>query len=97
MEKPVPEIEAILTQYPGLLWHHCPDSRGCHGTPGMPDFIIVGPGGVSWREAKPDGRHPRGGQVAWKYGLIVAGQEWGVWTPADLKSGLVRARLETLR
>jgi hypothetical protein len=95
-EKPLPEIEAILSRYPGLLWHHCPDSRGCEGAPGMPDLIIVGPGGVSWREAKPPGDHPRGGQVAWKYGLIVAGQDWAVWRPADVSSGLVRRQADAL-
>lgn len=84
----------ILAGFPGLLWHHCPDSRGCHGTPGMPDLIIIGPSGVSWRECKPPGDHPRGGQVTWKYGLIGAGQDWAVWTTADVASGLVRAELE---
>lgn len=96
-EKPVGEIESILAQYPGLLWHHCPDSRGCHGTPGMPDFIVIGQHGVSWREAKPDGDHPRGDQITWKYGLIVAGANWGVWTPGDVNGGLIHAQLETLR
>jgi hypothetical protein len=95
-EKPLPEIAEILEQYPGLLWHHCPDSRGCIGSPGMPDVIIVGPGGVSWREVKPPGGHPHAGQIDWKYTLIAAGQDWGVWGPADVDNGQVLIRANAL-
>jgi hypothetical protein len=96
-EKPVAEIEKILTSYHSLLWHHCPDSRGCHGMPGMPDFTVIGPRGELWIEAKPhEGEHPHGGQLAWKYALIALGVKWVVWTPADIASGRVRLELEAL-
>lgn len=97
-EKPVDAIEAILAEFPRLLWHHCPDSRGCHGTPGLPDFLVIGPNGIYWREVKPHaGQHPRGGQVAWKYGLMTLVMSWGVWTAADVDSGYVRSDLEQLQ
>jgi hypothetical protein len=95
-EKPVAEIEAILGQYRTVIWHHCPDSRGCHGRPGMPDFIIAGPGGKLWREAKPDGDRPRGDQLNWKYTLIALGCDYGVWTPTDVVSGRVRREIEAI-
>lgn len=83
--------------YPALLWHHCPDSRGCHGTPGMPDFMIIGPKAELWVEAKPHaGAHPRGDQIAWKWCLAALGVRWATWTPADIASGRVRAELEAL-
>lgn len=63
----------------------------------MPDFIIIGPAGISWREAKPDGDHPRGPQITWKYRLMAAGADWGVWTPRDVNGGLVEAEVARLR
>lgn len=95
-EKPVAELEQLLEQFPEILWHHCPDSRGCHGSPGMPDFVVVAPRGVAFREAKPPGQHPRGGQVEWKYRLAGNGLSWALWTQRDLDNGLVRAELEQL-
>lgn len=96
-EKPIDAIEEILAGYPALLWHRCPDSRGCCGIPGLPDFLIIGPGGILWREAKPHaGEHPRGGQVAWKYGIMAHVMNWAVWTPADVASGLVQRELDQL-
>jgi len=96
-EKPIAEIEAIILGFPDLMWHHCPDSRGCSGTPGLPDFIIIGPRGIIWREAKPHpGELPRGGQVAWKYAVMANLMNYDVWTPADVASGRVRAELLAL-
>lgn len=86
----------MLEEYPGLLWHHCPDSRGCHGSRGLPDFLVVGPKGLIARECKPRGQHPRAGQVQWKYTLTANGLSWGLWTPPDVAGGLVRAELERL-
>lgn len=97
MEKPGNELEAILLrEFPQLYWHHCPDSRGCDGQPGLPDFIVVGPRGVIAREAKPPGEHLRGGQVGWRYALLAAGVSCAIWTAQDIASGLVRAELEAL-
>ena len=96
-EKGIAEIEAILGEYPWLLWHHCARSQTCHGTPGMPDFVIIGKHGEIWREVKPHyGEHPRLGQIAWKYGLLGAERDWDVWTPDDIASGRVRSEIEAL-
>jgi hypothetical protein len=96
-ERPIPEIEDILAEHPSLLWHHCGNSRTCDGPRGLTDLFILGPSGRRlWRECKPNGQHPREGQVAWKYGLLAGGEDWGVWTPADVRSGRVRAEIEAL-
>jgi hypothetical protein len=96
-EKPVGRIEQMLkAEYPSLLWHHCPDSRGCHGPAGLPDFIVVGPRGIICREGKPPGQHARGRQVEWGYALQAVGVSCSVWTAEDMFSGLVRAELEAL-
>jgi hypothetical protein len=94
-EKPIADVEQLLERTP-LLWHHCPDSRGCHGRPGLPDFIVAGPGGVVFREGKPPGQHPRGGQVDWRYALSALGLSYSVWTARSVSSGLVAAELEAL-
>jgi len=94
-EKPIADIERLLERTP-LLWHHCPDGRGCHGTPGLPDFIIVGPGALAFREAKPPGGHPRGGQVDWRYAIVANRISYDVWTTRELASGLVVAELEAM-
>jgi hypothetical protein len=96
-EKGIAEIEAILHEHPSLLWHHCPNSQRCHGTPGMPDFIIIGSRGGFGAEVKPHaGEHPRGGQVAWKYGILALGLPWTLWTQADIDSGRVRREIESV-
>jgi hypothetical protein len=97
-EKPIAEIEAILNEYPAILWHHCPDSRGCQGTPGLPDFIIMSPYGmVLWREVKPHaGEHPSGSQLTWRYTLQAIVMNYDVWTPADVASGRVRYEIEAI-
>jgi hypothetical protein len=94
-EKPIAAIEQLLERTP-LLWHHCPDGRGCHGRPGLPDFIIVGPRGIAFREGKPPGQHPRGGQVDWRYAIVANGLSYGVWTTREEAGGLVAAELEAL-
>lgn len=96
-EKPIADIAAILSEHASLLWHHCPDGRGCHGSAGLPDFLIIGPKGSMWREVKPHaGEHPAGPQIAWKYGLLQFGENWSVWTIADVNSGRVRREIEAL-
>lgn len=96
-EKPVSELEAILATYPDLLWHHCPDSRGCEGIPGMPDFLVVGPRGLIAREAKPHaGELAQGEQVRWRYALIAAGISCNTWIPDDIGNGRVHTELNMI-
>jgi hypothetical protein len=95
-ERPVSDAEKILADHPSLLWHHCGNSRACHGTPGLPDLVIIGRR-VRWREGKPHpGKHPAGGQLAWKYGLLALGADWSTWTTADAESGRIRREIEEL-
>ncbi|WP_433464360.1 hypothetical protein [Spirillospora sp. CA-128828] len=78
-----------------LATFHTRDSRRADGA-GFPDRVIVGPGGVLWRELKREWSELRPGQVTWKYRLISTGQDWGLWRPTDLKSGRIRRELLAL-
>lgn len=61
---------------------------------GYPDLTICGPGGVAWRELKTETGPVRAEQRVWLIWLQQAGQDAGLWRPADLASGLID---ETLR
>jgi len=68
---------------------------------GFVDLLIVGPGGVLFRELKTDagtypGRGLRPAQTIWKYRLQAAGLDWGLWQPKDLASGRIGAELDRL-
>jgi hypothetical protein len=67
---------------------------------GFPDLMIVGPGGVIFRELKTlagmgsDGLAPA--QSIWRDRLKAAGQDWDIWTPADLDSGRIERELTAI-
>lgn len=66
------------------------------GNKGFPDLMVVGPGGVLFRELKTtDGmfRGLRPDQVTWRDWLQAAGQDWKIWSPLDLNSGLIEHEL----
>jgi hypothetical protein len=68
---------------------------------GFPDLMIVGPGGVKFRELKTmNGMGPGGGlgpdQITWRDRLKAAGQDWDIWTPADLGSGRIERELASI-
>lgn len=64
---------------------------------GFPDVMIVGPGGVLYRELKTAAApNLQPGQTTWKYRLQAAGQDWAIWTARDLDSGRVDAELAGL-
>lgn len=98
-EKVVGGIIDLLREYGDLIrWHHCGDSRRCTGHAGFPDFLIAGPLGCILAEVKPtehDSLDP--GQIAWRY-LIRGSTPDGhqVWTESDLRSGRVKAAIESL-
>jgi hypothetical protein len=77
----------------GLLVFHCKDSRGSWG-PGFPDLVIVGHGGVIFREAKTARGTTTTNQEWWAARLIQAGADWAIWRPADLTSGRIKTELE---
>jgi hypothetical protein len=68
---------------------------------GYPDLMIIGPGGVLFRELKTEaGMRPGAGlrpdQTTWRYRLTAAGQDWAIWTPKDLATGLIESELHDL-
>lgn len=67
---------------------------------GFPDLAIYGPAdpGVIYRELKTDraGRVLRPSQTIWKHRLISGGHDWDIWTPGDLRSGLIDDELDEL-
>jgi hypothetical protein len=65
---------------------------------GFTDLMIVGPGGVIFRELKTEagmrpGARLRPDQTTWRYRLTAAGQDWAIWTPKDRASGLIESEL----
>jgi hypothetical protein len=68
---------------------------------GFPDLMIVGPGGVIFRELKTlNGMGAGGGlrpdQSTWRDRLKAAGQDWDIWTPADLDRGRIERELAAI-
>ena len=82
------DFREAVREYPHLVWHHCLHSTRCEGSPGLADLIIIGPGGILFRECKPHrGAHPSAAQTAWKYAVLGAGGDWALWMPEDVTSG----------
>lgn len=104
-EQLLTEVTARCDQH-RIRWVHVDNvhhsRRRGNGLIGFPDLLLVGNGGVAFRELKTTNasyRHPNGlhsAQTDWKYELLAAGQDWAVWTPADLLSGRVDAELARL-
>lgn len=65
----------------GLLAYH--PYQSLKSVPGFPDTVIVGAGGVLYRELKMPGGIVSADQLYWIAALTEAGQDVGVWRPAD--------------
>jgi hypothetical protein len=87
------EIKRLVAQM-GLQGFHVPDSRGM--SPGFPDWVIIGPGGLIFRECKMADGQMSSSQTRLRYLLISIGQDYSVWRPADLYSGLIESELRLL-
>jgi len=74
-----------------LRYFHCAIPQ--FSKAGFPDLVIVGPGGVLWRELKRESGRVSPHQEAWLADLKRAGQDAGVWRPADLVSGVIATEL----
>jgi hypothetical protein len=74
-----------------LLHYHVFDSR--RSREGFPDSVIVGPHGVLFRELKKQTGKVSAAQQKWNAGLAAAGQDVGVWRPADLLEHRVRVEM----
>jgi hypothetical protein len=64
---------------------------------GWPDLVIVGPGGVIYRELKTDRGRISPVQADWLVALVDAGQDAGTWRPEDLASRRIERELLALR
>lgn len=78
-----------------VAWYHTYSSR--HSVPGWPDLALCGSRGFILRELKTDEGRLTAAQEHWGLMLRSAGQDWGVWRPADLQSGRVQRELEAIR
>ena len=65
----------------GLLTFHAFDSR--RSEPGFPDLVLVGSGGILWRELKSDRGRLTADQRTWLDRLQDAGADAAVWRPSD--------------
>ena len=84
----------------GLLAYHTHDSR--RSEPGFPDWVIVGPGGVLFRECKGyDGRGRLGkytaDQAKWHAHLLFAGADSDYWYPEHWCCGFIDHELDALK
>lgn len=64
---------------------------------GWPDLVLVGRGGVLFRELKSASGALSSEQKGWVAALAAAGADIGVWRPADLTSGRIATELKTIR
>lgn len=74
-----------------LLGYHTHDSRRSEA--GFPDWTIVGPGGLLFRELKTRHGVLTSAQSRWRYALEAASADYAVWRPADLIDGRIAAEL----
>jgi len=75
----------------GLRFFHCAIPQ--FSKAGFPDLVIVGPGGVLYRELKRESGRVSTHQDAWLTDLTRAGQDARVWRPSDLVSGVIATEL----
>lgn len=75
------------------LVYHTHDSR--RSVPGFPDLVLVSSrrGRVMFRELKASKGRVSPEQREWLAALGVAGQDVGIWKPADLLDGSIVAEL----
>lgn len=79
----------------GLYAYHTHDSRQCES--GFPDLVVIGPGGVLWRELKAEHGRTSPQQQEVLALLTAAGQDAAIWRPSDLRSGAITKQLTALR
>lgn len=72
----------LAAEFPQLTVQHFPVVTKSWA-PGWPDLVIVGPGGLLWREVKTARGRCAPAQWHWAGLLTAAGQDWAVWGPAD--------------
>jgi hypothetical protein len=63
---------------------------------GWPDWVIIGPGGIRFRELKTEHGTLSPAQREVGARLINAGQDWAVWRPRDLLNGVIERQLRVI-
>lgn len=93
-----PELERAVREQlrllRGVLGYHTYDAR--RSPAGFPDWVIVGPGGMLFRELKSGLGRVSKAQQRWLHALAACGQDVAVWRPEDLYSGRIAAELAGL-
>lgn len=79
----------------GLHVHAC-DVYRSGSQAGFPDLVIIGLGGVLWRELKVPPDEPNRAQRIVGYTLTASRQDYGIWTPVDWEDGSILTELEGL-
>ena len=74
---------------------HFSDSRRVTA-PGWPDWVLIGPRGLLFREVKGDGDKLSGEQRAVGYALQAHGLNWDTWRVDDHFSGRIRREIEAI-
>ena len=69
--------------------------------PGFPALLLCGRNGIAFRELKKQwhfypGDNLSSRQVTWKYRLLAAREDWGIWKPSDLADGTIDRELAAL-
>lgn len=85
----------LLARDLGLLQYHVPDSRAAT-SPGFPDLVLVGDGGVLYVELKRLDGVRSDWQVWWADALMKAEQEYQLWTEHDWHCGRIQRELYRL-
>jgi hypothetical protein len=63
---------------------------------GFPDLVIVGPGGLAFRELKSDRGRLSADQKLWRAALYDAEADYDLWRPVDWLDGIVNFELRML-
>lgn len=77
-----------------MRYYHTFDSR--RSQPGFPDLVIVGRGGILYRELKTETGKVSAAQQAWLDALKAVGADARVWRPEDLNSGTIWREIRRL-
>lgn len=78
-----------------IWWYHAYQPQ--RDNPGFPDLVMLGPGGALFRELKREDGKPSDTQLDVGLRMDVAGLNWGLWLPHDLRSGRIQKEIDAIR
>ena len=91
------QLHAAVTDLCKMLalpvYHTYDSRRSAHG---WPDVAICGTR-LILRELKTARGRVTAAQERWGHALVLAGTDWDVWRPADLRSGRITRELNDIR